>query len=549
MKRERIRLIIVVMSVALSGIILLQAYWIRHDFKLKEQQFEQSVNQAMLAVVDRLETSEAADLLHQKLYKLFPDSVSNELFGTSDTSYTHAGRSIPVSGANSKGGIPKSELSSDGTSNPASTELSRTDAGKSFVSIKRRNVVKEDSTTRQTISAAQITRIYGDSAEVILRLDEEKVKARFSKLNEVMRKMAVEYAGNDEDVRIRLKNARLDSLIGIELKNKGVYRDFDYGVWNEPTSSLLLSNKKLPDPRLKSSTFRTMLFPNDLVSRSDYLILHFPGTVVYLLEKMSLLLVASALLTFIVVFGFGFTISSLLKQKKLSDIKSDFINNMTHEFKTPIATISLAVDSLRSPKVASDPEKADYFMRIIREENKRMNSQVERVLQMAQIDQGELKLKQEKVDMHDLIENAIRQISIQVENRHGVISSSLEAEDPTLTGDPVHLSNLIFNLLDNANKYSIEKPDINVITRSDRYGIFLAVKDKGIGMNKETQKKIFEPFYRVPTGNVHDIKGFGLGLSYVKAIIDGHQGHIRVESEPGAGSTFECFLPHQPIKA
>jgi two-component system phosphate regulon sensor histidine kinase PhoR len=185
-------------------------------------------------------------------------------------------------------------------------------------------------------------------------------------------------------------------------------------------------------------------------------------------------------------------------------------------------------------------------MNIIREENRRMNSQVERVLQMAQIDQGELRLKQEPVDLHQLIDNAVRQIRIQVDNRQGQIKTRLEAEDAHLIGDPVHLSNLVFNLLDNANKYSLNAPEITLTTRSDRYGIFLGVSDKGIGMNKETQKRIFEPFYRVPTGNVHDIKGFGLGLSYVRAIIDGHHGHISVESEPGKGSTFECFLPHQP---
>ncbi|MFM7728452.1 MAG: sensor histidine kinase, partial [Flavobacteriales bacterium] len=235
----------------------------------------------------------------------------------------------------------------------------------------------------------------------------------------------------------------------------------------------------------------------------------------------------------------------LLRQKKLADIKSDFINNMTHEFKTPIATISLAVDSLQNPKVNADPEKSSYFMQIIREENRRMNSQVERVLQMAQIDKGELKLKLQDVDLHRLIQHAIAQIRIQVDNRQGQIHTHLEATDPHLTGDPVHLSNLVFNLLDNANKYSLENPSITISTKSDDYGIFLSVSDKGIGMSKETQKRIFEPFYRVPTGNVHDIKGFGLGLSYVNAILTGHQGHIRVNSEPGKGSTFECFLPHQ----
>jgi two-component system phosphate regulon sensor histidine kinase PhoR len=216
---------------------------------------------------------------------------------------------------------------------------------------------------------------------------------------------------------------------------------------------------------------------------------------------------------------------------------------MTHEFKTPIATISLAVDSIKDPRVKNDQEKFDYFTRIIREENKRMNGQVENVLQMAQIEKGELNLRKEDVNIHTVIRHAIDLISLQVESKQGKIEDSLNAEIPMVKGDAIYLSNVIFNLLDNANKYSPERPEIIVETLNIKNGIVVRVKDKGLGMSKDTQKKIFEKFYRVPTGNRHDIKGFGLGLSYVKAIIDQHKGWIRVESEPGKGSTFEFFLP------
>jgi signal transduction histidine kinase len=216
---------------------------------------------------------------------------------------------------------------------------------------------------------------------------------------------------------------------------------------------------------------------------------------------------------------------------------------MTHEFKTPIATISLAVDSMKDSRVSSDREKLDYFTRIIREENRRMNSQVEHVLQMAQIEKGELQLRVEEINIHEIILHAVEQIKIQVESRQGKINCELRATLPVINGDALHLSNVIFNLLDNANKYSPEIPDITISTSDVDNGILIKVKDHGVGMTHEMQKKIFEKFYRVPTGNVHDVKGFGLGLSYVKAIVEQHSGWIHVESELGKGSTFEIFIP------
>jgi two-component system phosphate regulon sensor histidine kinase PhoR len=260
---------------------------------------------------------------------------------------------------------------------------------------------------------------------------------------------------------------------------------------------------------------------------------------------MWVMLLSSTMFTLIIILVFAYTILVILRQKKLSDIKSDFINNMTHEFKTPIATISLAVDSIKDPRVKSNAEKFDYFTKIIREENKRMNAQVENVLQMAQIEKGDLNLKHELVNMHAVIFNAVEFIALQVENKEGEINVDLKAENPIVKGDPIHLSNVIFNLLDNANKYSPEKPKIIVESFNLKDGLVVKVIDHGIGMTKDTQKKIFEKFYRVSTGNIHDIKGFGLGLSYVRAIVEKHNGTIKVESHLGKGSNFEIFLPFQ----
>lgn len=227
-------------------------------------------------------------------------------------------------------------------------------------------------------------------------------------------------------------------------------------------------------------------------------------------------------------------------------MKTDFINNMTHEFKTPIATISLAADSIESPKVIQDESKIHRFIHIIRQENKRMLQQVEKVLQMAQIDKKDFQLKLGEVDMHELIRQAVEHLTLQVQKREGTIRVELNAGQPVLEGDHTHLSNVIYNLLDNANKYSADAPDIRITTLNLNGGIEIMVEDKGIGISKENQKHIFDKFYRVHTGNVHDVKGFGLGLSYVKAIALAHQGNIEVRSEPGKGSRFTLYLPFRP---
>jgi len=227
----------------------------------------------------------------------------------------------------------------------------------------------------------------------------------------------------------------------------------------------------------------------------------------------------------------------------LSEIKNDFINNMTHEFKTPLATISLAVDAVNNPMILKDETKVKHYTHIIKEENKRMNAQVEKVLQMALLDKNEISLSTDDIDIHEIIYRAIENISLQVEEKGGKIDMELAAERYEMTGDEVHLSNVISNLLDNANKYSPENPQIKVTTESDDKGIYITIADNGIGMNSEDIKMIFEKFYRVPTGNVHNIKGFGLGLTYVKAIIDAHHATIDVKSQLKKGSQFKLFLP------
>jgi signal transduction histidine kinase len=535
------------MSVALMGIITLQVYWITHDINLKEQQFDQSVSQAMTAVVDKIETREAFSMMSNRLVNFDPKSVQNLFVSDSAALPPVTINDTEIVFAGPPGKPPP--LLDDLDNADINIEFQRPGSNRTILRFQHRNYYSSDSLSTHHVRTSEITRIYNDSMEIMVRRNEEKIKARVEKMQEVMQQWARGFADNENDVCKRVDNGMLDTIIRAELANRGLKLSFDYGVLNGNSHSLVLCSTPSKDTSgLAESKFKTQLFPNDIFSRPDYLVLNFPNSSRFVLASMWLMLASSSIFTLIILFVFTYTIQVIIRQKKLSDIKSDFINNMTHEFKTPIATISLAVDSMKDGRVVSDKEKLDYFTRIIREENKRMNTQVEHVLQMAQIEKGELKLRLADVNIHEIILHAVEQLKLQVESKGGKMESSLDATLPVIEGDALHLSNVIFNLLDNANKYSPEVPSISVLTSDTYSGILIKVKDQGIGMTLETQKKIFEKFYRVPTGNVHDVKGFGLGLSYVKAIVEQHTGWINVRSDLGKGSTFEIFLPHKQVE-
>jgi len=239
----------------------------------------------------------------------------------------------------------------------------------------------------------------------------------------------------------------------------------------------------------------------------------------------------------------------MLNQKKMSEIKSDFINNMTHEFKTPLATISLAVDALKNEKVLNDKSKWQYFNNIIKDENRRMNKHVETILQAALMEKQELKLNLTHIHVHDLLRRVVDNFQLQMQEKNGKVDFLLNAADDALDVDEVHFSNLVSNLIDNAIKYSKENLLIKIITHATPKHFVLQIQDNGIGMSKETVKHVFEKFYRAHTGNLHNVKGFGLGMSYAKTVIDAHKGKIKVESAPGKGSTFTLEFPHSLAEA
>lgn len=270
-----------------------------------------------------------------------------------------------------------------------------------------------------------------------------------------------------------------------------------------------------------------------------------PNVTNTLIKQMAWLLTGAVGFTLIIIFTFYFTVRSMLRQKKLSEIKSDFINNMTHEFKTPLATISLAVDALRNQKVINDRTKSEYFTSVIKEENRRMNKQVETILQAALLDKGEIQLNPKPLHVHEVIQDAMEHFRLVLEERQGTADVQLNATNDYIIADEVHFNNLVRNLMDNAIKYS--KPDqplhLRISTTSDHKNISIYIEDNGIGMSRETVGRVFEKFYRAHTGNIHNVKGFGLGLTYVKAMVDAQGGSIKVDSVLGKGSTFTIEMP------
>ncbi len=260
-------------------------------------------------------------------------------------------------------------------------------------------------------------------------------------------------------------------------------------------------------------------------------------------DSLKWVIAAVAIFMLIILAAFYVTLKTLLNQKKLSEIKSDFINNMTHELKTPLATISLAIDAVRNEKVYNDKEKFQYFTGIIKEENKRMNKHVETILQAALMEKQELQLNFKKLHLHDIVKNVLDNYELQLKEKMGRVVFLLNAKNDLISADEIHFTNMVSNLIDNAIKYSKDNPVIKVTTHSSNKLVVLSVEDNGIGMTKENAKRIFEKFYRAHTGNVHNVKGFGLGMSYVKTVIDAHKGKIKVDSTLGKGTIFTVEMP------
>ena len=507
MNKKAIWAIIGLMSAAVIGVVVLQMDLIRTAVHVNEERFEKNVYAALNAVVRRLEAEENREVFNHSI---------NGFMTTYYQEIQH------------NGGEPAN----------VNTEWPLNE-GPDVLSSKMNHSDLLDELMSEFANPCTCS-------QCIARKDN------------TYRTLMVYFQQNTQEFPLeqRIKLEHLKGVVKQELANRGIDTEYNYGVFSRDKKSFIIVDghyvvedaqpkEILPGYRtIYNSPYKVDLFPEDMPS-PGLLMIHFPGRTSFVWRSLWMNFLGSIIFTSLILFCFAYTIHVIFRQKKVSEMKTDFINNMTHEFKTPIATISLAADSITSPIIAGKPDKVSRFANIIKQENKRMNSQVEKVLQMALIDKRDFSLKLTDANLHDVISHAVDNINLQVEKREGAVTVRLEASNPYIEGDITHISNIINNLLDNANKYSSEKPEIEIHTRDVANGVEVAITDKGIGMSKEQRKHIFDKFYRVHTGNLHDVKGFGLGLSYVKAIMTAHKGSIDVKSELGKGSTFILSFPYK----
>jgi two-component system phosphate regulon sensor histidine kinase PhoR len=333
----------------------------------------------------------------------------------------------------------------------------------------------------------------------------------------------------------------LDFLLETEFEKRNITTDFESGVYDCIYKCMANdSDGSTGNTRMVNEASLPEL--SSVPTDGYYFGVQFPRLEVNLISQMGIWLFSSAV-NLVVIFFFVYTIFVILKQRRLSEIQRDFINNMTHEFKTPISTIAISAEVLKDPSIVNTPERLLNYTTIIQNENNRLKQQVERVLQMARLDREEIKLKKEVLDIHDIIHEAVKNISISKTTPHSNIELNLDSPDSKVHADKLHLTNVFFNLLDNAIKYCKETPRIIISTTILNDLLHISVKDNGIGISPENHRKVFQKFYRVPTGNIHDVKGFGIGLNYVKLVMDSHRGRINLASELGKGSTFTLILP------
>lgn len=500
-------MLLAAISIALIGLVAIQVVWIRKTIVLREDQFAQSVNGVLSDVSDRLERAERMQEMKQhragrrmlmRLDSLRQLSVDAEAMMQEE--------------AEAPAGDPGEEGSETLPVAPEAPEL------------------EEE---------------MEEGMEATSSFDHEEHEAMVSDL--VRGILAME---TSTDVRRRIDAHLLDSLLTAELGALGIDEGFRYGIFSGTGRWVRMPGDHVGTAEdLAEVPFRERLFKHDMAGRLHYLHVDVQHERSALFSGLWPMLIASVLFIGLIAVGFVFTIRILLRQKRLNDIRNDLVNNLTHELKTPISTISLACEALADPSMPKTEQQVRTFTTMIRDENKRLGALVENVLQSAVQDSGRMVLKPVDLDLHAVIGDVVRSSTIQVSRRNGRIDLDLKAEIHGVTADRIHLTNLLYNLIDNAVKYTEKEPRIRIATVSDNEGITVRITDNGIGIPASEHRKIFDKLYRVPTGNLHNAKGFGLGLSYARSVVERHGGRITVESTPGQGSTFIIQLPFEHVQA
>jgi two-component system, OmpR family, phosphate regulon sensor histidine kinase PhoR len=340
------------------------------------------------------------------------------------------------------------------------------------------------------------------------------------------------------EAKTELPYVKLDSLIRITFERHNIYSAFNLAVYDHTSYSLLFGNYY--DKGIRTEKDPTCLDREQMAALMDFSI-SFPEKRTDIVGAMNVW-IFTAFTFLLVLVVFGFLLIDLSRQKKLAEVKADFLNNMTHELQTPIANIALASEVLRKGPSSMGADKVSRYIDIIHDENQRLKFHTEQVLQLARMERGEIPMNKKPVDVNELITEVVEKFRIRLQHRSGQIVKDLQASKPALKADPFHLANIFYNLLDNADKYSPESPDITITTQNKDHGILITIADKGMGIKREAQKFIFDKFYRASSGNQHDVKGFGLGLTYVQEIVKAHGGEVTVSSEENCGSQFDLFF-------
>ena len=569
MNRKVFTGLIILMGISILGIIAVQLVWMNNDIRVKNELFNRNVSDALNNTVKKLEDRQNLNIMNRMIFSdslewnsgsekydfhfettPVPPPVHNS-FRTPPGPVQIIRKRAPKPGDKSvEVRVEKQVMNPDNkihffsdslkkiTKNSFAYHFQNPGSSDSLVFLRDTFILNADSFF--SVSMVKIDSILSriDSTVIIAPELSTRVRRKAGNLKEVASQVFTEIVTWDENI---VDTADIKRILTEELENRNIPIEFDFGIF---TDSLLTGISANADStQLVHSTYKVNLFPNAIFSRDQKLAVFFPGREGFIYRSLNWLLIASFLFSLFILTAFAGSIFYILRQKKISEMKSDFINNMTHEFKTPIATIAVAADSINNNKVISNAEKVRYFTGMIKKENARMNRQVEDILTIARLDKKEFEFTWETIDVHDLLKESIQGISIQAEKREGKITTKFEASNPSVTTDKTHCANVFYNLLDNAIKYSAEPPQITISTQNKPKGVLISVEDKGIGMNKSVQSKIFEKFYRQETGNVHNVKGFGLGLSYAKAVVEASHGTISVQSELGKGSRFDVFLP------
>lgn len=511
MNKKLFVLLIALMSLSLLGIVFVQGYWISNAYQTKQEQFTINVRQVLRSVSREIQLREIE--AYYEVYSAYVDSIEVP----DNTSFTELAYRIQNRATNETYIFTDGILEQD-------YKLSAGILDRDMDSIQFRKLTNRKTKTRISEGLDGLAKT------------ETRVES-FSRLKDYERNQFENFIGEVTSlspIYKRVDPETISTLIANELRDRGLESDFEFAVYSNNLETKVRSKDFKLEPE---STYIVPLFVND--KKNNYeLYVDFSGKKKLVLSTILGMAILSLVFTAVIVLAYASAISQIYKQRQIAQIKNDFINNMTHEFKTPIATINLALDSLKNPKAKDNREFLERYLGMIRDENRRMHAQVENVLRISKLEKNELNLPKERVELSELVENAIGHLSLIVENRGGYIKTHAGALKTTILANKSHMTNVIINILDNAIKYSENEPKIDIYSKNVKNTIILKIRDQGPGMSKAVLKRIFEKFYREHTGDIHNVKGHGLGLAYVKSILDDHDAEIFVESEKGKGSTF-----------